>query len=69
MLKVQVPFSLLENGENKQSTPLVDEVKLSEDEWNNFKLRMCFHKKEMYIYIYIIVKVLYFKHIKNDFVI
>ena len=47
MLKVQAPFSSLENGENKQSTPLVDEVKLSEEEWNNFKLRMYFQKKEM----------------------
>ena len=47
MLKVQAPFSPLENGENKQSTPLVDEVKLSEEEWNNFKLRMYFQKKEM----------------------
>ena len=25
----------------------MDEVKLSEDEWNNFKIRMYFHKKEM----------------------
>ena len=25
----------------------MDEVKLSEEEWNNFKLRMYFHKKEM----------------------
>ena len=47
MLKIQAPFSPLENGENKQSTPLVDEVKLSEEEWNNFKLRMYFQKKEM----------------------
>ena len=47
ILKNQAPFSPLENGENKQSTPLVDEVKLSEDEWNNFKIRMYFHKKEM----------------------
>ena len=30
ILKNQAPFSPLENGENKQSTPLVDEVKLSE---------------------------------------
>ena len=47
MLKVQASFPPLENGENKQSTPLVDEEKLSEDEWNNFKLRMYFHKNEM----------------------
>ena len=47
ILKNQALFSPLENGENKQSTPLVDEVKLSEDEWNNFKIRMYFHKKEM----------------------
>ena len=47
MLKIQAPFSPLENGENKQSTPLVDEVKLSEEEWNTFKLRMYFQKKEM----------------------
>ena len=46
-LKDQAPFSPLENGENKQSTPLMDEVKLSEDEWNNFKIRMYFYKKEM----------------------
>ena len=47
MLKVQAPFFPLENGENKQSISLVDEVKWSEDEWNNFKLRMYFYKKEM----------------------
>ena len=47
ILKNQAPFSPLENGENKQSTPLVDEVNLSENEWNNFKIRMYFHKKEM----------------------
>ena len=46
MLKVQASFPPLENGENKQSTPLVDEEKLSEDEWNYFKLRMYFHKRE-----------------------
>ena len=44
MLKVQASFSPLENSENKQSTPLVDEEKLSEDEWNYFKLRIYFHK-------------------------
>ena len=47
MLKVQASFSLLKNCEIKQSTPLADEVKLSEDKWNNFKLRMYFHKNEM----------------------
>ena len=46
MLKAQASFSLLENGENKQSTPLVDVAKLSEEEWNYFKLRMYFHKIE-----------------------
>ena len=43
----QAHFSPLENGENKQSTSLVDEVKLSENEWKNFKIRMYFHKKKM----------------------
>ena len=46
MLKAQASFSLLENGENKQSTPLVDVAKLSKEEWNYFKLRMYFHKIE-----------------------
>ena len=46
-LRIKPIFSPLENGENKQSTPLVDEVNLSENEWNNFKIRMYFHKKEM----------------------
>ena len=32
MLKAQASFSPLENGENKQSTPLVNEKKLSEEE-------------------------------------
>ena len=45
MLKAQVSFFPLENGENKQSTPLVDEEKLSEEEWSYFKLRMYFSKK------------------------
>ena len=44
LVEVQTSFPLLEN---KQSIPLVNKVKLSEDEWNNFKLRMYFHKKEM----------------------
>ena len=47
VLKHQASFPPLEKGENKQSTPLVDEEKLSEDEWNNFKLRMYFHKNKM----------------------
>ena len=46
MLKAQTSFYPLENGENKQSTPLVDVAKLSEEEWNYFKLRMYFHKKK-----------------------
>ena len=37
ILKNQAPFSPLENGENKQSTPLVDEVKLSEMSGTNLK--------------------------------
>ena len=46
MLKAQASFSPLENGENKRFTPLVDIAKLSEREWNYFKLKMSFHKKE-----------------------
>ena len=45
LLKVQAPFSPLGNGESKQFTPLVNEENLSEDEWNNFKVRMYFHNK------------------------
>ena len=48
MLNALALVSPLEIDENKQSTPLVDEVKkLSEDEWNYLKIRMFFHRKEM----------------------
>ena len=48
MLNALALVSPLEIDENKQSTPLVDEVKkLSEDEWNYLKIRIFFHRKEM----------------------
>ena len=50
MLKAQASFSPMENGENKQSTLLVDITKLNEEEWSYFKLRMSFHKKREVIF-------------------
>ena len=46
-LKYQAPFSPLGNGENKQFTPLVNEEKLSEEEWSFLNIRMYFHKKQI----------------------
>ena len=45
MLKAQASFSPLENGENKHSTPLVND-KLSEEELGYRMLRMYHHKTE-----------------------
>ena len=47
VLKHQTSFLPLEKCENRQFAPLVGEVKLNEEEWNSFKLRMYFHKREM----------------------
>ena len=46
-LKHQAPFFPLGNGENKQFTPLVNEEKLSEEEWSFLNIRMYFHKKQI----------------------
>ncbi|KAL6340263.1 hypothetical protein AAG906_040699 [Vitis piasezkii] len=48
VLKHQAPFSPLGNGENKQFTPLVNEEKLSDEEWSFLNIRMYFHKKQFF---------------------